>query len=137
MPAVELSLPAPWAAGVVLGLFTAVLRPGATAYRGRVRVMQTPAADHLAFCHGRRCLSRAAERLGVDLAEYPWAAYFTPGHAGWAEVIGCRARAEVPFAAHMNSGQPDPPAWAWLLASPRPVWQGEPPPVPSQSVLFA
>lgn len=103
----RLELPAPWGAGVVLGLVRLLRRAEATDYRGALRVVQVDSRSSLDFVAGLRVLAAKARAKGQGFWEQvPMLLLCDRAPLGWVDLVACRPL-------------PDGQGWAWRLVNPQ------------------
>ena len=116
----SLDLPAPWGAGVVLGLARVLYRPAGTSHRGPMRVVQVASEGSLAFVDGLRSLAAKARARQIGFwDEVPMTLLCQRATLGWVDLVGCEHH-------------PRRRRWAWNLANPT---RGELPPAIEAQVL--
>lgn len=138
-------LPAPWAAGIILGLIPVVPMPGPTIYRGLLRVVQTPSGAQHAYKTRMNCLIRAAKAQGFSLWEDASPSiYCQHDPLGWIELVDCvdlrDANCPYSWKDHFNAGEQTCAPWGWVLQNPQLAEpsQREPATLPlAQQTLFA
>jgi hypothetical protein len=108
-----LDLPAPWGAGVVLGLVGVLYQPAGTSHRGPMRVVQVASEGSLAFVEGLRFLAAKARAKQIGFwDEVPMTLLCQRATLGWVDLASCEH-------------QPRYRRWVWRLANPT---RGESPP---------
>ncbi|MBI4800340.1 MAG: hypothetical protein HY794_16740 [Desulfarculus sp.] len=136
----KLFLPAPWAAGVALGLVRVIPHPGPWERFGDALLVQVKSLD---FTAGIHCLLAAAKRARRTLPHeaLPWATFAAPGPVGLIQV--CRwVDLDVPGGAwayedHYNLGHASlPHPRGLLLDNPRPTWSEGVTPAPASAPFF-
>lgn len=109
----NLDLPAPWGAGVVVGLVPVLFLPSGTSYRGVLRVVQVDSHGPQAFVSGLRNLAAKARAKHIGFwEEVSMFLLCQRGALGWVEIVDCEH-------------QPRRRRWAWRLVNPS---RGELPP---------